>query len=184
MKQPARTTIAISVVAGLTWGALAWVANATAQDSAKPTLAQAVRAAEQRTNGHARKVEMENENGIDVYEIKTVSKGKSASVLVDLVSGKILRVQGQGFMSGVIEREDLEEDRADLARLEASSMKLAGAIDAAEQETGGRAVEAEMQNRYGSTLFEVHVVKDWVKQKVLIDPATAKVIPVPPETDD
>ncbi len=147
------------------------------------SLAQAVRVAEKQTGGRARKAEMERERGVDVYEIKTVSKDGSAKVLVDPASGNIIRVHTPWFGSSIanmFDRDDQRKDEAALARLEASSMTLAGAIDAAHKETGGRAIKAALKSQYGSTLFEVGVVKDWTTQKVLVDPATAKVVIVPP----
>jgi uncharacterized membrane protein YkoI len=184
MRSSATTPIAISIVAGLAWGAVALVSHAQPQTQAPTSLAQAVRIAEQRTSGHARKVEIENERGIDVYEIKTVAKDKGACVYVEIATGRVVRVEGSGFLENVFDREDRWEEQAALARLEASSMNLAAAIEAAEKETGARAVEAWMYDQYGSMAFEVGVVKDWVKQQVLIDPATARVIPRPAEVDD
>jgi uncharacterized membrane protein YkoI len=160
--------------------------QAVAQAKAQANLAQAVRAAEQRSGGRARKVELENEKGVEVYEIKTVSKDKSACVLINRVTGDVVRVEGPGFMSGVFDREDQQEDLAELARLEASPLTLAAAIETAEQQTGGRAIGAELRNQYGSSVFEIRVVKDWEMQKVWVDPATSKVIPIPqkPKHDD
>jgi uncharacterized membrane protein YkoI len=146
-------------------------------------LGHAVRVAEKHTGGRARKAETERERGVYVYEIKTVSKDGSATVLVDPVSGNVLRVHTPGFIASianVFDRDDQREDQTTFARLEASSMALAGAIEAAEKETGGRAVEAALKSRGGSGLFEVRVVKDSAPQKVLVDPATGKVVAVPP----
>ena len=146
-------------------------------------LAHAVRVAEKQTGGRARKAETERERGVYVYEIKTVSKDGSATVLVDPVSGNVLRVDTPGFLASianVFDRDDQREDQATFARLEASSIALAGAIEAAEKGTGGRAVGAALKSQYGSALFEVRVVKDLAPQKVLVDPATGKVVMVPP----
>jgi uncharacterized membrane protein YkoI len=123
---------------------------------------------------------MEREQGVDAFEIKTVAKGKSATVLVDPASGKVLRVQGPGFLGSLFDREDQREDQADLARLEASPMKLVDAIAAAERETGGRAVSASMRSHYGQTLFTISVVKELSLTKVLVDPASGKVVAAPP----
>jgi uncharacterized membrane protein YkoI len=154
------------------------------QTQAKTSLAQVVRAAEERSGGRARKVEMESDKGVEVYEIKTVSKDKSTKVMIDPVTGNIVRVDGPGFLSSVFDGDDQKEDRADLARLEASPLTLASAIEIAEKEGGGRAIEAAMMSQYGSTLFEVRVVKDWTLHKVWVDPSTSKVIPIPQEHDD
>ena len=166
------------------------VAQAEAQQPASGTgpkpqtsLAQAVRVAEQQTGGRARKAEMDREKGIDVYEIKTVSKDGSAKVHVDPASGSVLRVKRPGFVSAIasiFDRDDQRKDQAELARLEASPMTLAGAVDSAEKETRGRAVKAAVKSQYGSTLFEVSVVKDWITHSVLVDPANAKIVTVPP----
>jgi len=146
------------------------------------SLAQAIRAAEKQTGGRARKAEMERERGVYVYEIKTVSKDSSAKVHVDPTSGNVLRVRTPGFIAGItnlFDRDDQRKDQAAFAQLEASSMTLAGAVDLAEKETGGRAVQAALKSRYGSMLFEASVVKDWTTHKVLVDPATAKVVTSP-----
>jgi uncharacterized membrane protein YkoI len=160
-----------------------WLAQAAAQQPVRQTsLAQAVRVAEQQTGGRARKAEMERERGVYVYEVKTVSKDGTSRALVDPASGNVLRVDAPGFISSignVFDRDDQREDQAALAQLEASSMTLLGAIEAAEKATGGRAVKAGLRSHYGSALFEVKVVKDLATQKVLVDPATAKVVTVP-----
>jgi uncharacterized membrane protein YkoI len=196
--------LALIVVVGLgtfaVLEAMTLVAQAAAQQSLPPaggsgqqaptSLAQAVRAAERQTGGRARKAEMERERGIDVYEVKTVSRDGSAKVLVDPTAGNVLRVDTPGFVSSianVFDRDDRRKDQAAFAQLEASAMTLASAIDAAQKETGGRAVNAALQSQYGSTVFEVTVVKDLTTRKVLVDAATAKVVPLPspgPRKDD
>jgi len=194
MKTPGATTDSMlsrrallrgGLLAGVAALADATTSSAQAPSRQPPTsLAQAVRVAEKQTGGRARKAEMERERGIDVYEIKTVSKDGSAKVLVDPASGNILRVVTPGFVSSianVFDRDDQRKDQAAFARLEGSPMTLASAIDAAQKETGGRAVKGALKSQYGSTLFEVSVVKDWTTQKVLVDPATAKVVTVPPQ---
>ena len=47
------------------------------------------------------------------------------------------------------------------------------------KETGGRAVKAALKSQSGSTLFEVSVIKDWTPHRVVVDPATGKVVTVP-----
>jgi uncharacterized membrane protein YkoI len=145
------------------------------------SLAQAIRVAEEQTGGRARKAELESDRGVEAYEIKTVAKDRSAKIIVDLASGKALRTEGPGIfdrIGNVFDKDDQREDAAALTRLEALPMTLAAAVDAAEQETGGRAVEAAIKNRRGATLFEVKVVKELVPQKVVVDPASGKVGPI------
>jgi uncharacterized membrane protein YkoI len=145
------------------------------------TLAQAVRSAEQRTKGRAGKVELEREDGVYVYEVKTYSKEGEAEVSVDFATGKVASVETDGILSkvgNVFDSEDKREDAARLKALETSAVSLSKAIDAAESKTGGRAVKAKMKDRYGEMYYEVAVIVDGSKQKVLINSATAKVVAV------
>src|SRR6266704_1571198 len=169
------TTIAVPPASGQT-------ARPGGISGPQTSLAQAVRVAEQQTGGRARKAEMERNRGTYVYEIKTISKDKSAKVLVDPASGNVVRIASPGLISSlghVFDRNDQLKEQAALARLEASPMSLVSAIESAERETGGRAVEAALASLYGSTLFEVKVVKDLTAHRVVVDPATGKVVAVP-----
>ena len=172
---------------------MTWIAQAAAQQpvplmggngpEVQTSLAQAVRVAERWTGERARRAEMERKRTGYVYEIETVSADRWAEVLVDPASGTVLRVDAPGLVSSitnVFDREIQRTDQAALARLEASSMSMADAIDAAQKETGGGAVKAAVRGQHGSTLFEVRVIKDWTMRKVLVNPTTAKVVTVPP----
>ena len=182
--------LGIAATADATYGAATTIAQAAPQTPQAPdsgvtrsstTLAQAVRSAEQRTNGRAGKVELEREDGVYVYEVKTFSPEGTADVFVDLATGNVDRVQTRGFLARVgdaIDSEDRREDEALLKALEASSVTLSQAIDAAEADTGGKAVKAKLKDRYGSVFFEVALMVDGSKQRVEIDTATAKVVAV------
>src|SRR5213593_3705051 len=125
------TTIAVPPASGQT-------ARPGGVSGPQTSLAQAVRVAEQQTGGRARKAEMERKQGTYVYEIKTLSKDKSAKVLVDPASGNIVRIVTPGVISSlshVFDRKDQLKEQAALARLEASPMGLVAAIEAAEKET-------------------------------------------------
>jgi uncharacterized membrane protein YkoI len=151
------------------------------------SLAQAVGVAEQRTGGRAMRAEMDRERGSYLYEIKTVSKDKSAKVLVDPASGNVVRVDEPGLVgrvAAVFDRDDQRKEQTLFAGLEASPMTLAGAIAAAEKETGGRAVKAGSADQYGSILFAVQLVKDAAMLRVHVDSATGKVITIPNRKDD
>lgn len=158
----------------------------TAVQQSPSSLIQAIRVAEQETGGRARKAEMENEDGVAAYEIKTVAKDKSAKVLVDQASGKVVRVDQPGFFDAIanlFDSDDRRKEQAALSQLNASQMTLAAAIAAAERETGGRAVKASLKSQYGQTLFEVRVVRDFIPHKVFVDPASGKVAAIPQRKD-
>ncbi len=187
--------LAAVAVADVAYGSSLTIAQATPQTSqasgssvTRPStsLAQAVRSAEQRTKGRAEKVELEREDGVYVYEVKTISKEGPVDVFVDFATGKVDSVQSRGFLARVgdiFDSEDQREDEALLKALEASSVTLSKAIDAAESKTGGRAVEAKMKDRYGIVYYEVALIVDGSKKRVEVDTATAKVVAVTARKD-
>lgn len=181
--------------AGATYGASTIVARAAAQTSQASTdgvtqpftsLAQAVRLAEQRTNGRAQKVELDRDDGIYYYKVKTVAQDGSAKVYVDFRTGNVDRIDSQGFFDRVgdfFDRKDRRKNEALLSALKATQVTLSQAIDAAEKDTGGRAVKAKLKDRYGSMYFQVSLIVDRSKRRVEVDAATAKVVAVTTKKD-
>jgi uncharacterized membrane protein YkoI len=80
--------------------------------------------------------------------------------------------------------DDRREEQVALTRLQASPMNLSAAIAAAERDIGGRAVKASLKDQHGQPAFEVRMIKDLVKHKVLVDPASGKVVTVAQDNDD
>ena len=148
--------------------------------AAKTSVAEAIAAAEQHSGGRAMKIDMDKDNGAYVYEIKTVSKDKITEVLVDPTSGKVMRTDDEGLIARIFDSEDEDE----LARLAATSTTLAAAIATAEQHTGGKAIEARVDDDDDTMLFKVKVAKDNAVHKVMVDGATGKVVRVKSTGDD
>ena len=190
MNRTNRIVLAVAVLA--LGGTSTFAQTVTPQPTAKTvpqsqaSMAQAIQVAEKHTGALARKAEMERDRGVDAYEIKTVAKDKSTKVYVDVASGKVLRVDRPGMLDWIANLfdDDRREDQAALARLEASPMNLTAAISAAEREIGGRAVKASLRTQHGQPAFEVRMVKDLVKHKVLVDPASGKVVTIAQGKDD
>lgn len=142
--------------------------------AAKVSPAQAIATAEQQTGGRAVRIDVEDKNGTHLYEIKTISGEKLAAVFVDSATGKVVSTEDEGLIARIFN----EEDRTELAKLASSPTTLAAAIGTAEQQVGGKAVEAGYENENGQMLFEVEVAKDKTVHKVKIDVATGKVVKV------
>jgi uncharacterized membrane protein YkoI len=147
--------------------------------AAKTSVAEAIAAAEQHAGGRAMKIDIEKDNGAYVYEIKTVSKDKITEVLVDPASGKVVRTDDEGLIARIFDSEDRDE----LAKLTTSSTTLAAAIATAEQHTGGKAIEARVDDD-DTMLFKVEVAKGNTVHKVMVDGATGKVVKVKTSEDD
>jgi uncharacterized membrane protein YkoI len=175
---------------GAAYGANMIVAQAAPQTSpasnsgvTRPsiTLTEAVRAAEQHTNGRAAKVELEREDGVHVYEVTTFSKDSRSKVFVDFGTGNVDRVDSRTFLTragDAVVSDDRRKNEARLKALTASSVTLSKAIEAAESDTGGKAVTAKMKARFGCVYFQVKLIVNGSKQRVEVDAATAKVVTI------
>ncbi|SKA25613.1 Uncharacterized membrane protein YkoI [Enhydrobacter aerosaccus] len=138
---------------------------------AKTAPSQAIATAEQKTGGRAVRIDVEKENGVYLYEIKTMTPDKVANVFVDLVSGQVVRVDNEGPITKLLDRDDKDE----LARLAAAPTTLPAAIAAAEQHVGGKAIEASFDDENGTILYKVAVAKDSIVHHLTVDSTTGKI---------
>jgi uncharacterized membrane protein YkoI len=76
------------------------------------------------------------------------------------------------------ERGGEHEGAQEIAAILNAKTSLVQAIAAAEQQTGGKAIDAGIENENGVTAFAVEVAKDNSVQKVLVDLQTGKVLKV------
>lgn len=148
--------------------------------SAKTSIVEAIAAAEQKTGGRAVKIDVGGENGRYFYEVKTVTKDKVSEASVDLMSGQVTQAHDEGLLARIFDREDHDE----LAKLADSPTTLAAAIAVAEQNLGGKAIEASFDNENGAFRFQVKVAKDNAVRRVVIDSATGSVTRVAVGQDD
>ena len=70
------------------------------------------------------------------------------------------------------------EGAQELAALVNAKTTLAQAITKSEQQTGGKAIDAGLENENGAMAFAVAVAKDNTVQKVLVDLQSGKVLKV------
>lgn len=147
---------------------------------AKTTLGQAVTVAEQRTTGRALSANAEKEKSGYVYEVKTLAKDKIAIVIVDPATGTIVRSGKEGLIDRIFDQAEGRE----LQKFASSPITLPEAIGTAEQQTGGKAIEARYENEDGNPVLKVEVAKDSHVQKVKIDGTTGKAIEVSANEND
>lgn len=88
-----------------------------------------------------------------------------------------------GAASGIAHARDSggsgENDRAqERAAVLNAKTSIVQAIAAAEQETGGKAIDAGLENQNGNMSYEVEVAKGDKVEKVLVDLQTGKVLKV------
>jgi len=71
-----------------------------------------------------------------------------------------------------------EKDAKELQLFSQAKISLTEAIKAAEQKTGGKAMEAEIDDESGAVQFEIEVTKDDKIHKVMVDGKTGNVLKV------
>ena len=79
-----------------------------------------------------------------------------------------------GALTAAYARNDNATDEATI--IANAKITMAQAIAVAEQQVGGWAVGSGIEDQDGTVYYEVQVVKDGSRQKVLIDPQTGKII--------
>jgi uncharacterized membrane protein YkoI len=98
---------------------------------------------------------------------RNMSKITAASAIV------LLLVAG-GTTTYANERSDAPTDDARMMSL--AKVSMAEAIAAAEKATGGKAVGSGIEDQDGVVHFEVTILKDNARQKVLVDTQTGQIV--------
>lgn len=79
-------------------------------------------------------------------------------------------------MLGVAYAKNNETRTNEAAVIANAKVTLAQAIVTAEQQVGGKAVGTGIEDQNGTVAFEVEVLKDGQKHKVLVDPQTGQIV--------
>ncbi|MCK9606412.1 MAG: PepSY domain-containing protein [Methylomonas sp.] len=79
--------------------------------------------------------------------------------------------------------EAKDEEVNELLLFSQAKISLQEAITAAEQKTGGKAMEAELNDESAAVQFEVEIVKNGKVHEVIVDGKTGKVLKISLEDD-
>jgi uncharacterized membrane protein YkoI len=101
-----------------------------------------------------------------------------------LMRAAMVAALGLGGIGTVLASESERNDAAELAKLPAGHVTLAGAIATAERQTGGQAIDASFGNENGTMLVEVEVAKGNAVHTVKLDAASGKVVKVTTADED
>ncbi|MDB5367365.1 MAG: hypothetical protein JWM77_3292, partial [Rhodospirillales bacterium] len=115
---------------------------------AKHSLADAVSAAEKAAGGKALEGKFETERGVSKYEVTVVQNGKRDILNVDPTTGQAVKAKEKTAGSG---------DQKEAQTITSAKTGLAQAIAAAEQQSGGKALEASLEKSSSNPVYEVKV---------------------------
>ncbi len=82
------------------------------------------------------------------------------------------------FASEAQAGESKDKEAKELQLFSQAKISLSEAIKAAEQKTGGKAIEAELDDESDTVQFEIEILKDGKIHEVLVDSITGKILKV------
>ncbi|MBL27885.1 MAG: hypothetical protein CMM50_10105 [Rhodospirillaceae bacterium] len=147
--------------------------------SAKTSIAQAVETAARQTGGQPLKASLEKDNDAFTYEIAVVAKDKVVEVMIDPASGRVLQTENEGLIERLLDGES-DNELAGLLKLPTT---LSDAIATAEQDIGGKAIEAGIDDENAVPLFEIEVAKNNTIKRVYVDGTSGEIAAGPADED-
>jgi uncharacterized membrane protein YkoI len=145
-------------------------AEVQAFEAVKTPLSGAISIAETHSGGKALDVSFENRHGKPAYRVKTLQNNQVWEGLVDANSGQIIG-RGKSTHESKLDRED----KAELAGLRTAKTTLAQATATAERQSGGKAIDAGLEETRGKVAYEVEIVKDRRVRTLTVDPGNGQV---------
>lgn len=136
------------------------------------SMTRAIEAATGRIDGGVLEAELENEDGLLVYEIDLVSGSDVYEVAVDARTGDIVSQTEQritGFVSGLFQEDEMRA-------AEAARPTLQQALSDIEQQTGARIEALSLDEEDGRWLYEIEIRDDMGEREVMIDALTGEVV--------
>ena len=102
-------------------------------------------------------------------------------LLAAIMAGTLASAAISGSVAAYARDRDKPTDET--AIMANAKISMAQAIATAEQQVGGKAVGTGIEDEDGTVYFEVEVLKDGKRQKVLIDPQTGNVVKTVADND-
>lgn len=144
--------------------------------TAPVSLPQAIATAEEQSNGRAIKAEAEESGSGVLYQVATLAGGKIVEFQIDPQTGNVVKTEDEQA------RGDDADEYAGAGQL---ATTLTAAIEAAEQATGGKAIEAALDDDNGNALYEVELAAaDGIIHKAYVDAASGAVVTTAVDEDD
>jgi uncharacterized membrane protein YkoI len=175
-----RNTLPAALAAALATGAVPASAAMTSQtgtpdiagfQQAKITLDQAVAAAEKLGGGNATRATFEQMNGKSGYLVIVFAANTMKEFWVDPQIGVATPQTGTATASASQEAMD----KANTAELHGAKSTLQQAVSMAEQQSGGKAIDAQIEKRNNKVAHDIQVARNGKLSNVWFDPVMGKI---------
>lgn len=130
-------------------------------ERAPVSLAQAIRTAEHAVGGVAQDAGAEVEHGKSYYEVTTRTAAGDQEVRIDTASGKVLSRHRLAKVAGGRGTGGSTGSRG-------KGLTLAKAVERAESQAGGRALEAEARREHGQRVYRIELAEGKEIKKVTV----------------
>ncbi|HEX7034963.1 MAG TPA: PepSY domain-containing protein [Pseudomonadales bacterium] len=143
-------------------------------NNAKLSLAQAIEQVERETNGTVVEAELDDDDDMFFYELGVVTEKGLERVYMNPASGAVVGRRAPGMATGQVQKKGDAVRNAGIGLIEA--------IRIAEERTGGKAVEIDLDRELGGYVYEVKTIQPGREHEVQINAQNGEVLAV--EEDD
>jgi uncharacterized membrane protein YkoI len=143
-------------------------------EQARVAVRDAIGAAEQQSHGKAVDIAFAVEHGKRVYRVKTYKDGAVWEGTLDATTGALI---GPGKTTNEAQLDP--EDQAEIAGLKTARTSLTEAVASVQTRLGGKAFDAGLEQKGGTVVYEIKLVKNGAVLGATVDPASGQVSPDP-----
>lgn len=138
-------------------------------NNAKLSLAQAIEQVERETNGTVIEAELDDDDDMYFYELGVVTEQGIERVYLNPASGAVVGRRAPGMATGQAKRGEAVRN---------AGIGLIEAIRIAEERTGGKAVEIDLDRERGGYVYEVKTIQAGLEHEVEIDAQNGEILHV------
>lgn len=142
--------------------------------NARINLAEAIAIAEREVDGRVIEAELDEDDDMFFYKLEVLGEAGLSVVYLNPASGIVVGKRSPGLVTGAFRNDD----RAKAQAVADAGISLANALQVAEQRTGGRAVEIEVERDDDRYLYEIKTIQPELEHDVEIDPDSGRIIDV------
>lgn len=142
-------------------------------NNAKLSLAQAIEQVERETNGTVVEAELDDDDDMFYYDLGVVTEQGLERVYLNPASGAVVGRRAPGMSTGQAKKGEAVRN---------AGIGLIEAIRIAEERTGGKAVDVDLDRELGGYVYEVKTIQAGLEHEVSINAQSGEVLAV--EQDD
>ena len=142
--------------------------------SSKLSLADAITTAERETGGQVIEAELDEDDDMFFYKLEVLRDDDLVLVYINPASGVVVGTREPGLVRGASRGSAQQSAEA----VRGAKVSLSQALGIAEQRTGGRAVEIELEREGAGYIYEVTTIQPGLEHDLEIDIQSGSILDV------